>query len=184
MYTGKSQHIPAKEGILDSRKEDLQFAYLSALCASADIDIERKIHDNDSADAEIRKIMSINGERMRCIINIQLKCSASRNNCRISDEAVVYDLPVKNYDDLRLQGEPMLLMLLVLPENENAVLWTEEELLMKGTMYYKNLMGEKPVSNTETIAIKFSKTENIVDQSKLIWLLRKAAEGGFCDESR
>ena len=163
--------------ILDSRKEDLQFAYLSALCADADIDIERMTHDSDSVDAEIKKVIIIDGEKIRSSIQLQLKCSSSEHNCRVTKDNVTYDLPVKNYNDLRRKGLPILLMLLVLPSNENVVQLTEEELLIKGTMFFKNLIGNSPTTNTGTVAISFSKSENIVTKEKLLLLLEKAGKG-------
>lgn len=163
--------------ILDSRKEDLQFAYLSALCADADIDIERMDHDSDSIDAIIKKMLIIDGKKLRSSIQLQLKCSSSENNCRITEDKVTYDLPVKNYNDLRTEGLPILLMLLVLPSDKNVVQWTERELLIKGTMFFKNLIGYPPTTNTGTVAIQFSKSENIVTKKKLLQLLEKAGKG-------
>ena len=162
MEARKKPMTTNSDKILDSRKEDLQFAYLSALCADADIDIERMAHDNDSVDAVIKKMIVADGERIRSAIQLQLKCSSSENNCRINEDNVAYDLPVKNYNDLRAMGMPILLMLLVLPPDEKAVLWTEQELLIKGTMFYKNLAGSAPTANTGTIAIRFSKSDDIV----------------------
>ena len=72
-------------------------------CTDANIDIERTDHDNDSADAIINKIIGVNDEKLRSSIHLQLKCISFRNNCRISgDDDIVYDLPIKNYNDLRL----------------------------------------------------------------------------------
>ena len=163
--------------MLDSRKEDFQYAYLAALCSEADIDLEQIRHDDDSTDAIIKCIVDLDTYSFRSSIRLQLKCTASSKICRISGDDIAYDLPVKNYNDLRLQGEPFLLMLLVLPEEEDPLIWTEDELLMKGSMYYKNLIGMEETSNINTVAVHFSRSEDIVNQEVLHELLRKAAMG-------
>ena len=165
-----------KAAFWTAEKKICKFAYLSALCADADIDIERSVHDADSTDATIRKTVTVSGEEIRSTVQLQLKCTSSKHKFRTSGNEIIYDLPVKNYNDLRIKSVPILLMLLVLPDDEKIIRWTINELLLKGTMYYHNLMGSGPVGNTAAIAVHFSKSD-VVNQDSLLRLLRSAAKG-------
>ena len=160
----------------DNRKEDYQFSYLAALCSAADIDLERKYHDRDSVDAEISKKITIDGCIIRSCIHVQLKCTSSLNRYQQTDDTVSFSLPIKNYNDMRLPGPTFLLMVLVIPDGGSPLHWTEEKLLMRGTMYYMNLIGFPSTSNRNTIAISISKA-NIVNVDVLNVLMRRAGTG-------
>ena len=71
----------------------------------------------------------------------------------------------------------MLLMLLVLPVDQDPIKWTLDDLLLRGTMYYKCLQGEPETSNKESVAIQFSKDNNVVNCEKLNCLMIQAAKG-------
>ena len=73
---------------------------------------------------------------------------------------------------------PILLMLLVLPENEKAMILTKEQLLMKGTMYYLNLQGGKKSENKESVTISIPYC-NIVNEEVLNFLLMRAGDGSL-----
>src|SRR5579875_1864811 len=75
-------------------------------------------------------------------LDIQAKSTTIRN---LSITDVVYDLDVKNFDDLRdpQVGCPRILVLLVLPEDESQ--WmeqTEEHLLLRNAAYWLSLKGQ------------------------------------------
>ena len=108
----------------------------------------------------------------------QLKCTSSINKYRNEKECIFYTLPVKNYNDLASKGMPILLMLLVLPENEKAMILTKEQLLMKGTMYYLNLQGGKKSENKESVTISIPYC-NIVNEEVLNFLLMRAGDGSL-----
>jgi hypothetical protein len=69
---------------------------------------------------------------------------------------VLYDLDVKNYDDLRdpSVGCPRILVLLVLPEEETQ--WTEQtedHLLLRHAAYWLSLKGQGPTTNQKTVRV-------------------------------
>lgn len=86
-------------------------------------------------------------------LDIQAKSTTARN---LTAENVVYDLDVKNYDDLREPevGCPRLLVLLVLPEDE--AVWTdqtEDHLLLRHAAYWLSLRGWEPTSNQKSVRV-------------------------------
>jgi hypothetical protein len=86
-------------------------------------------------------------------LDVQAKSTAGPN---ISGSKLVFDLPVKNYDDLRepAPGCPRILVLLVVP---NAVSqWTtqtEDQLALRYCAYWASLLGMAPMPNRRTVRI-------------------------------
>jgi hypothetical protein len=86
-------------------------------------------------------------------LDIQAKSTTARN---LSATDVVYDLDVRNYDDLRdpQVGCPRILVLLVLPEEEGRwVEQTEDRLLMRHGAYWLSLKGRGPTVNQKTVRV-------------------------------
>ena len=86
-------------------------------------------------------------------LDIQAK---STTRTELGGAQIVYDLPVKNYDDLRLEdvGIPRLLVVLVLPEDESQ--WTEQTddyLLLRHAAYWLSLRGWGPTTNRRSIRL-------------------------------
>jgi Domain of unknown function (DUF4365) len=69
---------------------------------------------------------------------------------------VIYDLAVANYNDLRMEeaGTPRILVLLVMPDDEERwIEQTEEMLLLRHCAYWVSLKGMPATSNTKTVRI-------------------------------
>ncbi len=125
-------------------KEDISISYISALCAYAGIAYEIVRHDEDSTDGILKKRILLDGNRkFEAVLRIQLKCTSSPSQYTDNGDSITYKLKVKNYNDLCLPSTaPIMLGLLILPEDER--LWlncTEEELLIRGCMYWAEFSG-------------------------------------------
>ncbi len=86
-------------------------------------------------------------------LDIQAKSTAGTP---MTDTQVLYDLEVKNYDDLRdlRVGCPRILVLLVLPADETQ--WTdqsEEHLLLRYGAYWLSLKGMEATVNQRTVRL-------------------------------
>ena len=63
---------------IEKIKEEISISYISALCAYAGIDYDRVIHDEDSTDGQLKKIITLNNGRLfQSQLRVQLKCTSS-----------------------------------------------------------------------------------------------------------
>ncbi|MCK8787366.1 DUF4365 domain-containing protein [Roseomonas sp. NAR14] len=105
-------------------KERLSIAYVTAVAARAGCQISKCDIDKQSIDVTIRPILG-----RKISIDFQLK--ATSIDC-FSNDMISFDLPVKNYDDLRDPHctAPHYLIILVLDSDDNAWLVNDEEALL------------------------------------------------------
>ena len=76
-----------------------------------------------------------------------------------------------------LSTTPIVLALLILPENEDEwLIWTQEDLMFKGRMYWKSFKDSPEIENINNITISISKA-NYLNADTLLELLQNAAEG-------
>lgn len=165
---------------IEKIKEDLSICYLKAIAAIKGIALERIEHDEDSVDAFLKKVITLdNGLVFNSQISIQLKATSSSNLYSIDEDTISYKLKVKNYNDLCTPAAmPSILGLLILPEEQDSwVQWNEEELLLRGQMFWIGFMGQEKSDNDYNITIKIPK-ENRLNGDALENLLIKAAEEG------
>ena len=110
-------------------------------------------------------------------MRIQLKCTSSRSQYTDNGDTLSYKLKVKNYNDLCLPATtPIILGLLILPENKALwINWTEEELLIKGCMYWAEFSRETESVNKKTVNVTINK-KNVVNAESLKTLLERIAK--------
>jgi hypothetical protein len=109
-------------------------------------------------------------------IDFQAKSTGAR---ALTDANVLYDLEVKNYDDLRAAPSrcPRLLVVLLLPEDEGQ--WTEqteESLLIGRAAYWLSLKGRGPVTNTKQVRLALPR-ENLFTIDALRELMQRVRKG-------
>ena len=163
---------------VSKRKEDISISYISALCAYAGIAYEIVRHDDDSTDGILRKRILLDGHRkFDAELRIQLKCTSSLSQYTDHGDAITYKLKAKNYNDLCLPSTtPIVLGLLILPENEQLwIHWTEEELLLRGSMYWAEFSKEAESVNEGTVSVKISK-KNMLHAESLLEILERIAK--------
>ncbi len=111
-------------------------------------------------------------------VDFQLKASV---NYLVEAEYIVYDLEVKNYNDLidrRLSssGIPCILLLKTLPTSRDAWLTADEDaLVLGGGCYWAYLDGELS-PNSKTVRIRISRQQLFLPES-LQWMLNNVDLG-------
>lgn len=160
------------------KKESLHISYISAVCAAAGVSYDIQINDDDSTDGIIKKRMTFpEGYFYDSSVRIQLKCTSSPSQYADKGDYISYKLKVKNYNDLCTRSTtPIILGLLILPEDEGTwVEWTEEELLIKGCMYWADFSTQQPSDNSDTVSVKVLKN-HILNQETILDILWKIAK--------
>lgn len=161
-------------------KEDLSICYLKTIAAVNGIALDQIPHDEDSIDVVIKKFIELDGGlRFNSQISIQLKSTSSPSQYTIGENEITYRLKVKNYNDLCAPSAmPSMLVLLILPENEDEwVNWTEEELMLRGQMFWLSLQNEAISNNAGTVSVKIPKSNRLSKDSIEALLIKVAEEG-------
>lgn len=135
-------------------KERLSVGYLTTVAARAGCQVLKPETDKQSVDATVRPI---SGRRL--VLDFQLKATSS--DC-IDGDFIKYDLPVKNYNDLRdpFCTAPIFLIVFVL--SEDAVKWliqNEEYLVVHGCAYWLSLRGAAPTANKDTVRVRIPRSQ-------------------------
>jgi hypothetical protein len=156
------------------RQEALSRAYVRAIAAKAGVICSEPEQDY-GIDMSLRAVR-VRNQRFGDVggqVDVQLK---STTRAAVSSREVTYDLDVKHYDDLRVEGDncPRILVLFILPVEEAEWLsQTTEELVLRHCAYWMSLEGFPASTSTSTIRIHIP-TSNVfsVDalQTLLAWL--------------
>lgn len=158
---------------LNDKKAELSYAYLHALASQAGFTCSYSNRLEDSyrvLDARVgageKPDPSSNLEEFE--IEIQLKSTSKR----LANNAGKISYPfkgIKQYNKLRSEntGGRKFLFLLQLPENQEEWLHiSEEQLLLKGVMYWVSLRGALPSENIDIQTI-YIPTQNILTVQSL-----------------
>jgi hypothetical protein len=132
-----------------ARKELYSLAYTSAVAAKAGLELLHIRFDFDSVDCQL---ISTKGRRPQ--MGLQLKATSTD---RFEGDELVFDLPVKNYNDLRDDQRyvPTMLVVLHLPQLESHWLqFTHNDMLLRNAAYYYNLVGMPATTNTSTVRLR------------------------------
>lgn len=154
-----------------NQKELLSLAYVRAVAAVAGYAVTAGPYpDDDSVDGILTGDF---GRRPR--IDFQAKATA-RDVLRGS--SLHFPLPIKNYDDLRVETiTPRILVVLLMPEEPDD--WTQqtsEELCLRHCAYWTCLTGEPASSNANSVTVEVP-TARVFSSSQLADLMSKAERG-------
>jgi Domain of unknown function (DUF4365) len=159
----------------------LSLAHVQAIAGRAGISVS--YFDVDYGfDGTFRSIRS-RGTRLvtqGLAVDFQLKASI---NYSIEPEFVVYDLDVKNYNDLierklSSTGIPCILLLKTLPAD--PTLWltaTGDNLILGGSCYWAYLEGSLS-SNSKTVRIRIPR-EQLFSPESVQWMLNNVDNGAW-----
>jgi hypothetical protein len=146
-------------------KESLSLGYLHLLAAMNRLSINKPEDDNG-----VDVVITAKIGRTQIQSAVQLK-STTTQNCTFTNQILTYHLENKNYNELIVPDQqiPLILALLVLPEDENTWLGFEpDSLILRSTMYWVCLAEEpKTTHKTKTpiqIPIKNVLTVNSLAQ--------------------
>ena len=155
---------------LNDQKEQFSLAYVHAVAARAGYQLEIPSRDRASVDGEISS-----DEGLFPTIKFQAKSATSD---LIQNGFVVYDLDVKNYNDLCVESrETRLLILVSIPADiANWTSLSAEALCLHCTAYWHSLRGQDPSSNTSTVRLRFPPAQ-LFDPDQLPALMRRVEAG-------
>ena len=155
----------------NTMKERFSLAFIEAVASMAGFYIDEPRVDFDSVDGTLKADF---GRRPR----IEFQAKATSQDL-LKDSHLSYPLPIKNYDDLRVDNSiiPRLLIVLLMPQDDSKWLsHTREELCLRYCAYWMSLRGQPPTHNvsTETVHIP---VDNIFCGEQLSELMKKAERG-------
>jgi hypothetical protein len=110
-------------------------------------------------------------------VDLQIK-STTRPSLRA--DLVQYDLDIRNYDWLRESSAyyPRVLAVLVMPDDQAKWLdVSEEQLVLRGCMYWTSLKGMPATSNKRTIRVELPR-RNVFSLNGLEDMMRQFEEEG------
>ena len=156
---------------LNTQKSRFSLAHIEAVASHAGFQVEEVRVDRDSVDGTLKIDF---GRRPR--IEFQAKATA-RDVVR--DSHIHFPLPVKNYNDLRLEAiNPRILIVAILPQElENWVNQTDEELCLRHCTYWMSLREEPSTSNQNTITVHLP-LGNVFNSPQLVDMMQRAERTG------
>ena len=155
------------------KKERLSLVYVKALAARAGLLTSVPEPDRDSVDLRIQA----SGAR-RPALDLQLKATAALEVSR--GGFVPFQLPIKNYDDLRTETQtPRLLVVFELPTDETQWMTvTTEELVLRRRAYWMSLQGLSERAGQQAVTVSIPE-HNVLDIEALGELMERSRNGAF-----
>ena len=159
---------------INQRKELLSRAYVSAIAAQVGFRSAIPDVDDDSIDLLLRG-RGFSSSVRNPQLDVQLKCTSKNSGC---SEFLSFQLPLKNYDDLR--GEdvlcPRYLFILVVPND--AAEWLSHDvdhMKLSHCCYWTSLRGFEASTNETSVTIRVPR-KNVLTASSLHSLMEMARQ--------
>lgn len=153
------------------QQEEMSLAYIHAVAARAGYDYTGRVgRDTASVDGEISS-----DEGLFPAFKYQAK---STSRPLVDGDEIVYDLNVKNYNDLCVESRESRLLILVSIPTDIAD-WTsvdEEALCIRCAGYWHSLRGEQPSTRSDSQRIRFPESQRF-GPDQLPTLMRRIANG-------
>lgn len=129
---------------IQSIEESLSVAHVGAIVSKAGASFNI-VQQDYGVDVAVRKIQSFNGKLMDLgtIFDCQLKSTVQ---WELKEDLIIYDVEIDTYNKLILRSQhsstPCLLIVLCLPkEQDQWLISTQNELILKKCCYYYHLKG-------------------------------------------
>lgn len=160
---------------LEHQKEQFSRAYAIAVASVAGCSHCQPVPDEDSIDiafSSARQGLILNKPRLEA----QLKAT-SRDLVR--HDHVAYPLPIKNYDELRVDTHvPRILVVVVVPEHPDAWMRQEEfKTHIYRCAYWVSLLGAPAVANQDTISVHVPRKQ-VFNPRAISGMMDRIASGG------
>jgi hypothetical protein len=138
---------------LNDLKAEFSHAYVRAVAHAAGYFVQEanRTFDGDGVDLTLLS-RSPAGTVRSPRLDLQLKATAAS----IAEDPFLYDLDVKNYDELRSEQLQVPRILVVVSVPDTAASWvaaTEDELILRRCGYWKSLRGQSSTANKAKIRI-------------------------------
>jgi hypothetical protein len=165
-------------------KEELSYAYVHAVAARAGFSTNRPHRDNDSVDVQIdcNGYLVPESKRFSPSLRIQVKATAAKLKPKskskttkgnaIPSDVYGFDLPIKNYNDLRAsRATPIILVVFFMPPNAGKWLsHTEKGLVSRRCAYWCSLRDQPEVPNATSKTVYLPKA-NVFNCETLLNLM-------------
>lgn len=157
-------------------KAELSVSYIHAVAAICHYSCEHTRVDSDSIDVTIKSNGFITTGSIIRSPEIQIQLKASENLSLDASSRYIFDLPVKNYEDLRANTlTPRLLVALNLPNvKANWLTHSVNDLIIRNCAFWLNLKGLPQTSNTTAVRV-FIPQANIFSPASLVDLMTKVS---------
>jgi hypothetical protein len=137
-------------------QEGLSCAYALAVACRAGYSCSFTSRFDYGIDGTFQEITLRNGERCDSGFQTQFQLKA-RTTCAFTEDALIYDLAVRNYNQLVATdvGTPRILLVLAMPEEDTE--WLDlsiDALILRRCMRWHSLRGQEPTSNEHTQRIR------------------------------
>lgn len=137
------------------QKEQYSIAFAHAVVAAAGYAFEVTTVDDDSVDFSIRSRQG-SGAWARPRLDIQAKCTATADYAPSGD--LRYELPLKNYDDLRpltsdIRIPRLLLVVVVPPDPQDWIVSDPDRLHLHHRGHWTSLAGANATSKTTKVTL-------------------------------
>lgn len=139
-------------------KSEFGGAYVRAVAHAAGYFVQEasRMMDADGVDYTVFE-RGTRGQMRSPRVDVQLKTTQLGPD----GSALVVDLPVKNYNELRAYGyqTPRILVVVVVPSDpQDWIVATEDQLAMKRCGYWQSLRGQPDTTNTATVRVQIPRT--------------------------
>lgn len=158
------------------KKELFSIAFLKAISATLGFNHSEPKVDNDSVDIEL-SAKGYNAKIRNPKIELQLKCTTLKPK----NGNLHFELPIKNYDDLRGENVvcPRYLVVVTVPESEED--WIEvnhNNLILSYSAYWISLKDAVQKNNSSKVTVQIP-ISNQLNKVSLKYLMDKSSEGVF-----
>ena len=152
--------------------EQLSLAHVRAIAADAGYQVASPEPDTDSVYGIL---MARTGRRAR----IEFQAKATSQDV-LSGDVIRFRLPVKNYNDLRIETwTPRILVVVLMPNETDHIQrlsQTQSELCLRYCGYWLCLTGEEERTNTSTVTVTIPTTQ-IFNKTQLNALMARVEAG-------
>ena len=153
---------------MNTRKERFSLAYINAVVTYASCEVLEHQVDRGSVDGILKRTA------ISETIGFQAKAT-SRDVMSSGGDAVHFSLPIRDYDNLRVEKHPFILIVVLLPDDETEWLTqTDDELCLRHCGYWLSLMGQNSVPNRNSVTVRIP-TANVFSSAQLTEMMDKAA---------
>ncbi|MBO2946115.1 DUF4365 domain-containing protein [Paenibacillus sp. F411] len=157
---------------LNHKKEQLSIAYIRAVAAAAGFSCTKPDVGDDSVDIMISCSGTFGDNALMRSPRIEVQAKATAAELRAESESVKFNLPVKNYEDLRgITLVPRILIVMLVPEKvETWIEQSEDHMLVRHCAYWISLQGRPETENVSgiTIDIPRNQTFNVASVQSLM----------------
>ena len=133
---------------LNTRKERFSLAYINAVAAHAGCEVIESKVDRGSVDGILKRAT------ISETIGFPGQGHVAGRYERAMGRQCVFRCQMRDYDNLRVEKHPFILIVVLLPDDESEWLTqTDDKLCLRHCGYWLSLMGHNPVPNRNSVTV-------------------------------